>query len=136
MIPFAKSATTQYINKKMGWNMFFKQIILYSLISLFLMPTPSSFSQQSPTSPVTRPSTGSSRSSSSVRGQSTRFKLDSQTSDFGGDTSEQGISSLRNRDKTQTQESGQTEKKVENQRKKNRKKKQLPKVKRPQEKKL
>lgn len=113
MIPFAKSATTQYINKKMGWNMFFKQIILYSLISLFLMPTPSSFSQQSPTSPVTRPSTGSSRSSSSVRGQSTRFKLDSQTSDFGGDTSEQGISSLRNRDKTQTQESGQTEKKVE-----------------------
>ncbi|MGC8845730.1 MAG: secretin N-terminal domain-containing protein [Candidatus Hydrogenedens sp.] len=87
-----------------------KKIILQMIIlfSIFLLMDFLSFAQQSPTSPVARPSTrNTGKTSSSVRKQPTRFNLNSPGGGFGSDMTQQG-SSLRSQGMKQKEESDKT----------------------------
>ncbi len=87
------------LERKTFMKKIFLQIILFCSVLLFVDFF--SFSQQSPTSPIARPSTrNTGRTSSSVRGQPSRFNLDNPGSGYGGGMSQQGHS-LRSQDMQQ-----------------------------------
>ncbi len=103
--------TTIVIGKNIERKSYMRKIFLQVIIfcSLFLFLDFWALSQQSPTSPVARPSTRNTRgTSSSVRGQPTRFNLNDSSSGYGGSSMQQ-TPSLRSRDTKQKEEGKPTE---------------------------
>lgn len=107
------SANTRGIGKNIERKKCMKKILFQVIIfcSVLLFVDFFSFSQQSPTSPVARPSTRSSgRTSSSVRGKPTRFNLNESNTGYGSGSMQQ-TPSLRGRDTRQTQGESRAESK-------------------------